>query len=100
MIGFARESPHLPLGTSPCWRGRIFRIRVVGLGGSTSWCASREEPDSTPGPTFRRRTRVARKEEEEMKASRSQQMSILRWGIIILAIIIAPAWAQNKKESA
>lgn len=52
-------------------------------------------------PCIRQRVRVARKLEEEMKASRSQQMSILRWGIIILAIIIAPAWAQNKKgESA
>src|SRR5271154_3012498 len=36
-----------------------------------------------------------------MKASRPYEMSILRWSIIILAIIIAPAWAQNKKgESA
>src|SRR5271155_4150886 len=36
-----------------------------------------------------------------MKSSRPYEMSILRWSIIILAIIIAPAWAQNKKgESA
>jgi hypothetical protein len=35
-----------------------------------------------------------------MKSSRPSEMSILRWSIIILAIIIAPAWAQNKKESA
>ena len=36
-----------------------------------------------------------------MKSSRPYEMSILRWRIIILAIIIAPAWAQNKKgESA
>ena len=32
-----------------------------------------------------------------MKASHTQQMSILRWSLILLAIIIAPAWAQNKK---
>ena len=35
-----------------------------------------------------------------MKFSRPYVMSVLRWGIIILAIIIAPAWAQKKSAPA